>query len=198
MIVEKAVVGPLLEILVAKTKAFKVGNGLETGIDMGPIVSKLQLEKVLGHIASAKAEGAKLITGGERLTDGPHAHGHFVQPTIFADVTPKMKIASDEVFGPVLAVIAVDNFDQAITVANGVDVGLSASIVTRDLKKAMVYADRIEAGVVKINQISTGLALQAPFGGVKQSSTDSFKEQGASAVEFYSKIKTVYVDYSVG
>jgi aldehyde dehydrogenase (NAD+) len=196
VIVEKAVVAPLLEKLVAKARAFKIGNGLEPGIDMGPIVSKLQLEKVLGHIASAKGEGAKLITGGERLSDGPHAHGHFVQPTVFADVTPTMKIASEEIFGPVLAVLTADNFDHAIAIANGVDVGLSASIVTRDLKKAMVYADKIEAGVVKINQISTGLALQAPFGGVKQSSTDSFKEQGASAVEFYSKIKTVYVDYT--
>ncbi len=109
-----------------------------------------------------------------------------------------MKIASEEVFGPVIAVLTADDFDHALKLANGVEVGLSASIVTRDLKKAMVYSERIEAGVVKINQISTGLALQAPFGGVKQSSTDSFKEQGAAAVDFYSRIKTVYLDYSVG
>ena len=102
----------------------------------------------------------------------------------------------EEVFGPVVAVIAVDSFDEALAVANSVDVGLSASLVTRDFKKAMLYAERIEAGVVKINQISTGLALQAPFGGVKKSSTDSFKEQGPGAIEFYSKIKTVYLDYS--
>ena len=111
-------------------------------------------------------------------------------------LTPSMRIAKEEVFGPVIAIIAVENFDEAIAVANGVDVGLSASIVTRDLKKAMLYSERIQAGVVKINQISTGLALQAPFGGVKKSSTDSFKEQGPGAVEFYSKLKTVYLDYS--
>ena len=197
VIVEKAVAGQLLEKLVQKAKAFKVGSGLEPGIDMGPIVSKPQLEKVLGHIKSAAAEGAKLLTGGERLTDAHFVHGYFVQPTVFTGVAPEMKIASEEVFGPVLAVITADNFDHAIQIANGIDVGLSASIVTRNLKKAMLYSERIEAGVVKINQISTGLALQAPFGGVKQSSTDSFKEQGASAVEFYSKIKTVYLDYSV-
>jgi aldehyde dehydrogenase (NAD+) len=197
VIVEKAAIGGLLEKLVQKARAFKVGNGLEAGIDMGPIVSKFQFEKVLGHIKSAKAEGAKLVVGGEQLSEGPHANGYFVQPTVFTEVTPTMKIASEEIFGPVIAVISVDNFDHAITIANGVDVGLSASIVTRDLKKAMVYSDKIEAGVVKVNQISTGLALQAPFGGVKQSSTDSFKEQGASAVEFYSKIKTVYLDYSM-
>jgi aldehyde dehydrogenase (NAD+) len=107
-----------------------------------------------------------------------------------------MRIACEEVFGPVVAIIAVENFDEALAVANGVDVGLSASIVTRDVKKAMLYAERIESGVVKINQVSTGLALQAPFGGVKKSSSDSFKEQGASAIEFYTRVKTVYLDYS--
>jgi len=90
----------------------------------------------------------------------------------------------------------VENFDEAITVANEVDVGLSASIVTRDFKKAMLYTERIAAGVVKVNQISTGLSLQAPFGGVKKSSSDSFKEQGTSAIDFYTRVKTVYLDYS--
>ena len=112
------------------------------------------------------------------------------------NVKPAMRIAREEVFGPVVAVMPVNDFEEALTIANGVDVGLSASIVTRDFKKAMLYTERIEAGVVKVNQISTGLALQAPFGGVKKSSSDSFKEQGASAVDFYTRIKTVYLDYS--
>jgi aldehyde dehydrogenase (NAD+) len=141
-------------------------------------------------------EGAKLLCGGQRLTDGDLAHGWFMQPTVLGGVTPAMRVAREEVFGPVVAVMAAEDFDDALRIANGVDVGLSASLVTRDLKRAMQYAERIEAGVVKINQISTGLALQAPFGGVKKSSTDSFKEQGAGAVEFYSKLKTVYLDYS--
>jgi aldehyde dehydrogenase (NAD+) len=119
-----------------------------------------------------------------------------MEPTILTGVTPGMRIAKEEVFGPVIAVIEVANFDEAMAVANGVDVGLSASIVTRDVKKAMLYSERIQAGVVKINQISTGLALQAPFGGVKKSSTDSFKEQGTNAIDFYTRIKTVYLDYS--
>src|SRR5262249_33024885 len=104
--------------------------------------------------------------------------------------------ACEEVFGPVVAVVEAADFNEAIQIANGVDVGLSASIVTRDIKKAMMYTEKIQAGVVKVNQISTGLALQAPFGGVKKSSTDSFKEQGAEAVNFYTRIKTVYLDYS--
>ncbi|MBM3881136.1 MAG: aldehyde dehydrogenase family protein [Verrucomicrobia bacterium] len=195
-IVERPVLAPFLEKLVAKTQALKVGNGLNQATDMGPAIDQAQLEGNLAYVTDALREGARLQCGGQRLSDGPFAHGWFMQPTVLSDVTPSMRIAREEVFGPVVAVLAVDDFDQAIAVANGVDVGLSASIVTRNLKLAMLYADRIQAGVVKINQISTGLALQAPFGGVKKSSTDSFKEQGAGALEFYSRLKTVYLDYS--
>ena len=196
VIVEKSVLEPFLEKLAAKATALKVGNGLTQGIDMGPAVSQQQLDGNLKYVADAIQEGATLVTGGSALTEGDLAHGYFMQPTVLSNVTPEMRIASEEVFGPVLAVLSVDGFDEAIRLANSVDVGLSASIVTKDLKKAMLYADRIEAGVVKVNQISTGLALQAPFGGVKGSSTDSFKEQGPGAVEFYSRLKTVYLDYS--
>jgi aldehyde dehydrogenase (NAD+) len=196
VIVERKVLEAFTERLVAKAKALKVGNGLTPGIEMGPAVSRAQLEGNVGYVDIALKEGAKLLCGGQRLTDGDLAHGWFMQATVLADVKPGTRIACEEVFGPVVAVIAVEDFDEAVRVANGVDVGLSASVVTRDLKKALLYAERIEAGVVKVNQISTGLALQAPFGGVKKSSTDSFKEQGAGAVDFYTKIKTVYLDYS--
>jgi aldehyde dehydrogenase (NAD+) len=196
VIVEKPVLEPFLERLAARAGALKVGNGLTPGIDMGPVVSQAQIETDLEYIQIAQSEGARLVCGGRRLTGGDHAHGFFLEPTVFRDVTPAMRIAREEVFGPVVAVLGVDDFEAALAVANGVDVGLSASVVTRDLKRAMVYAERIEAGVVKINQISTGLALQAPFGGVKKSSTDSFKEQGAAALDFYTRIKTVYLDYS--
>jgi acyl-CoA reductase-like NAD-dependent aldehyde dehydrogenase len=195
-IVEKSVVEPFIEKLVAKAKALKVGNGLQPGIDMGPAVNQQELDGNFEHIAHAQKEGARLVFGGQRLSDGDLAHGHFMSPAIVRDVTANMRIAREEVFGPVVAVMAVENFDEALSLANSLDVGLSASVVTRDIKKAMVYAERIEAGVVKINQISTGLALQAPFGGVKKSSTDSFKEQGPNAIDFYTRIKTVYLDYS--
>ena len=196
VIIERSVLEPFVEKLTAKARALKVGNGLAAGVEMGPAVSQQELDGNLEHIEGALEEGAKLATGGQRLQEGGLAHGYFMQPTVLTNVNPKMRIACEEVFGPVVVVMAVENFEEALAVANGVDVGLSASIVTRDLKKAMLYAERIEAGVVKINQISTGLALQAPFGGVKKSSTDSFKEQGAGAMEFYSKLKTVYLDYS--
>lgn len=196
-IVEKSVVEPFIEKLIAKARGLKVGNGLTPGIEMGPAVNKQELDGNFEHIAHAQKEGAKLVFGGQRLAEGDLAHGHFMSPAVVRDVTPKMRIAREEVFGPVVAVMAVDNFEEALSLANSLDVGLSASVVTRDMKKALLYAERIEAGVVKINQISTGLALQAPFGGVKKSSTDSFKEQGPNAIDFYTRIKTVYLDYSV-
>ncbi|MBM3845528.1 MAG: aldehyde dehydrogenase family protein [Verrucomicrobia bacterium] len=196
VVVERSVVEAFTERLLAKTRALKVGPGLQPGVDMGPAVSPGELEGNFTHIQSALREGAVLLHGGKRITEGGLEHGLFMEPTVLGGVKPSMKIAQEEVFGPVVAVMTAGDFDEAITIANGVDVGLSASLVTRDLKKAMLYAERIQAGVVKVNQISTGLALQAPFGGVKKSSTDSFKEQGAGAVEFYSKLKTVYLDYS--
>jgi acyl-CoA reductase-like NAD-dependent aldehyde dehydrogenase len=196
VIVEKSVVEAFTQKLIEKAKAIVVGHGLKPGVTMGPAVNEQEFKGNFDYIEIAKQEGAQVVYGGERLNDGELAHGYFMQPTIIAGVTPPMRIAREEVFGPVIAIIAVENFDEAVAVANGVDVGLSASIVTRDIKKAMLYSERIQAGVVKINQISTGLALQAPFGGVKKSSTDSFKEQGAGAIDFYTRIKTVYLDYS--
>ncbi|MEW6304962.1 MAG: aldehyde dehydrogenase family protein [Verrucomicrobiota bacterium] len=196
VIVEKSVADAFAAKLIEKAKATVVGNGLKQGVTMGPAVSKQQLSGNLNYVDVAVSEGAKLLHGGKRLTEGELANGYFMEPTVLGNVSSKMRIACEEVFGPVVGIIPVENFDEALAVANGVDVGLSASIVTRDLKKAMLYTERIEAGVVKVNQISTGLALHAPFGGVKKSSTDSFKEQGAGAIDFYTRIKTVYLDYS--
>ncbi len=196
VIVEKSVAAEFTQKLIEKGKTIVVGNGLKQGVTMGPAVNEQEFKGNFDYIDIAKNEGGTVAYGGARLSDGELAHGFFMQPTIIAEVKPNMRIAREEVFGPIIAIIAVENFDEAIAVANGVDVGLSASIVTRDLKKAMLYSERIQAGVVKINQISTGLALQAPFGGVKKSSTDSFKEQGAGAIDFYTRIKTVYLDYS--
>jgi acyl-CoA reductase-like NAD-dependent aldehyde dehydrogenase len=196
VIVEQSVAQAFTEKLAAKAKSLKVGNGLTAGIDMGPAVSINQLQTNLEYVAVAQKEGAQLVTGGKRLTEGEHANGWFMEPTVLTNVKASHRIACEEVFGPVIAVIPVADFNEAIQIANGVDVGLSASIVTRDLKKAMLYTEKIQAGVVKVNQISTGLALQAPFGGIKKSSTDSFKEQGAGAIDFYTRIKTVYLDYS--
>lgn len=196
VIVERPVLAAFTEKLVALAKAWKVGPGLAQGVQMGPAVNEAELQGNLDAISQALSEGARLAWGGQRLTDGDLAHGWFMQPAVLTDVKPSMRIAREEVFGPVVGILAVDSFDEALAVANGVDYGLSASVVTRDFKKAMQFAERIEAGVVKVNQISTGLALHVPFGGVKQSSTDSFREQGTAALDFYTRSKTVYLDYS--
>ncbi len=196
VIVERSVLEAFTAKLVAKAREIVVGNGLEDGVTMGPVVSESQLRSNLDYVSIATSEGARLLAGGHRLTDGSFAHGWFMEPTLLGDVKAGSRIACEEVFGPVIGIIAVDDFEQAIAVANEVEFGLSASVVTRDFARAMRYVDRIEAGVVKVNQISTGLALQAPFGGVKGSSTDSFREQGLAALDFYTRSRTVYLDYS--
>lgn len=192
VIVEEKVADAFTQALVEAARNLKVGNGLESGVQMGPAVSADQLQTDLEYVGVGRSEGAKLLVGGEPIQAGS---GYFVQPTVFEDVEPGMRIAQEEIFGPVIGVIRARDFDDAIAKANGIGFGLSASIVTNDLNKAMRFADRIEAGVVKVNEPTTGVALQAPFGGFKGSSANTFKEQGRAAMEFYTRTKTVYVKY---
>jgi aldehyde dehydrogenase (NAD+) len=192
VIVEERVADAFTQALVDAARGLKVGNGLEGGVQMGPAVSADQLQTDLEYIGIGRREGARLLAGGEPIAAGA---GFFIQPTVFEDVQPDMRIAQEEIFGPVIGVIRAKDFDDAIAKANAIGFGLSASIVTNDLNKAMRFADRIEAGVVKVNEPTTGVALQAPFGGFKGSSANTFKEQGQAAVEFYTRTKTVYVKY---
>lgn len=196
VIVERSVLEPFTEKLIAKARGMVVGNGLKEGVTMGPAVTEAQLRTNLEYVDIAANEGGTVLTGGRRLSTGDHARGWFMEPTVIGNVAPSSRLACEEVFGPVVGIIGVDHFEEALAVANGVEFGLSASLVTRDFAKALRYVDRIQAGVVKVNQISTGLALQAPFGGVKGSSTDTFREQGLAALDFYSRTRTVYLDYS--
>jgi aldehyde dehydrogenase (NAD+) len=158
---------------------------------MGPAVSQSQVETDLHYIEIGQQEGAQLLTGGNTIP----GKGFFVEPTLFDRVQPHMRIAQEEIFGPVIGILRAQDFDDALQKANATGYGLSASIVTDSLRRAMAFADRVDAGVVKINETTTGLALQAPFGGFKHSSGHTFKEQGRAAVEFYTRTKTVYVGY---
>ena len=160
---------------------------------MGPAVDGDQFKTDLDYIEIGKQEGAQLIAGGTRV-EGT-APGFFVAPTIFAGVRPDMRIAQEEIFGPVVSIMPVDTLDEAITIANGAEYALSASVVTTNLRSAFSFMERIEAGVVKINQGTTGLQVQLPFGGYKKSSTNTFREQGKLAVDFYSRVKSVYLEY---
>jgi aldehyde dehydrogenase (NAD+) len=192
VIVEEAAADAFALALTNAARNLKVGNGLESGIQMGPAVSEDQLQTDLEYIGVGQQEGAKLLAGGAKAGGNG---GYFVQPTVFDHVEPQMRIAQEEIFGPVIGIIRARDFEDALAKANGIGFGLSASIVTNDLQKAFQFANRIEAGVVKINEPTTGLALQAPFGGFKNSSANTFKEQGQAAVEFYTRTKTVYVGH---
>jgi aldehyde dehydrogenase (NAD+) len=160
---------------------------------MGPCADEGQMKTVLEYIAKGKGE-AKLLTGGERLTEGNLAKGYFVAPTIFGDVSPDAIIAQEEIFGPVLALIRASDFDDAMKIANKVRFGLSASILTKDLSAAFRYIHDIEAGLITVNLPSAGVEYQLPFGGVKDSSS-GFREQGSVAINFYSELSTIYMKY---
>ncbi len=175
-------------------EAIEIGPGLED-TDMGPHVTSSELESTLEYVDVAIDDGATLETGGERLTGGEYDDGYYVEPTVFSGVTSDMTIAQEEVFGPVLAVLRVGSFEEGIDVANDVEYGLSASIVTQDLTEANRFAERIESGVAKVNEKTTGLELHVPFGGYKQSSTDTYREQGDAGLDFFTSTKTVYMNY---
>lgn len=174
-IVHEDVYDDFVEGIVDHVEGIAVGDGLD-GADMGPQVSESELDGTLQYINVAQDEGARLATGGSRLDEGDHADGHYVEPTVFADVEAGMRIAQEEVFGPVLVVIPVSDFNEAVSVANDSDYGLSASVLTDSLTEAERFSRAIETGVVKVNEKTTGLELHVPFGGVKQSSTDTYRE----------------------
>jgi aldehyde dehydrogenase (NAD+) len=194
-IIEKDIHEPLVEKLVAKTRKLQVGNGLEPGIDIGPAVDASQLDTDLKYIEIAKKEGAKLLCGGKRLTGGLYDRGYFIEPTIFAGVTPEMRIAQEEVFGPVLALMLASDFDDAMRLANSARFGLSASIVSRDLARVHQFINRIEAGLITVNLPTAGVEYQLPFGGTKESSF-GMREQGPQALDFYTETRTVYMKYT--
>jgi aldehyde dehydrogenase (NAD+) len=194
VMVHESVKEKFTSMLVSRAKAFRVGNGLEQGVEMGPAVSRAELEKDIRYVEIGQAEGAKLIAGGGRIPDRAST-GYFMQPTIFDNVFADMKIAKEEIFGPVLSLFEVKSVDEAVELANGSEFGLTACICTSNLGSALEFADRVQAGVVKVNRPTVGLELQVPFGGIKKSSSDSFKEQGEEGIDFYTRMKTVYMGY---
>jgi alpha-ketoglutaric semialdehyde dehydrogenase len=194
-IIEKSIYEPLVEKLVSKTRKLKVGNGLDAGVQMGPAVDSSQLETDLKYIEIAKQEGAKLLCGGNRLTGGVYDKGYFIEPALFDNVTPEMRIAQEEVFGPVLALMPAKDFDDAMRLANGVKFGLSASIVSSDLTRVHQFINTIEAGLITINLPTAGVEYQLPFGGTKESSF-GMREQGPQALDFYTESRTVYLKYT--
>ncbi|HEY8743566.1 MAG TPA: aldehyde dehydrogenase family protein, partial [Chloroflexota bacterium] len=189
-IVLESVLQEFTERVVARCRELKVGPGLDETVYMGPAVSKDQLETDLHFIQVGKDEGARLLCGGGQPAGERFARGYFVEPTVFDRVTPAMKIAQEEIFGPVLGIMRAGNMDEAIAMANDVRFGLSASIFTRDINRVLRFATSVEAGMIRVNGETAGVEPQAPFGGMKASSSHS-REQGRAALEFFTSVKTV-------
>ncbi len=183
------------EKVLAATRAITIGSGLTEGVKMGPVADINQEKTILDYIEIGKQEGAELLCGGRKLSGDGFDRGFFIEPAIFGRVRPEMRVAQEEIFGPVLAIIEAGDFEEAVNIANNVEYGLSASICTRDISRAQHFARLIEAGMVKVNQPTTGVALNAPFGGMKKSSTDTFREQGRIAMDFFTRVKTVSMRY---
>ncbi len=196
VIVLKSIEKKFIDILLDKVKQIKVGNGLNPQVTMGPLAGKSQLERTLAYIETGKKEGAKLLFGGNRLTGPDYDRGFFLEPTVFSGVTPEMRIAREEIFGPVLSLITVDSFPEALKVANGVKYGLSSSIYTGDLARAQEFIDKTEVGLTHVNLPTSYKEPQLPFGGIKLSGA-GLPEAGKTGLEFFSEHKTVYLNYGI-
>src|SRR6202158_42261 len=195
IIVQKGVYREFVERLVDRAKRVRVGHGLDETVEMGPAINENQLKTDLNYIEIGRSEGAKLVTGGHRLDQGEYQHGWFLEPTVFTDVDPKMRIAQEEIFGPVVSIIPCDNIENAIEIANNIDYGLSSSLYTKDVNKAFAAVRDLEAGITYINAPTIGAEVHLPFGGTKATG-NGHREGGIAAIDFYTEWKSVYVDYS--
>jgi acyl-CoA reductase-like NAD-dependent aldehyde dehydrogenase len=193
--VHKSVYKEFVSRFVDRVKALKVGDGLDAATEMGPCINEEQLKTVMKYVGIGKEEGAKLLTGGARLESGPYAKGWFHQPTVFGDCNAKMRVAQEEIFGPVVSIIPIGSFEEAIDVANGVPYGLSASIYTRDVNKAFQATRDLFTGIVYVNAPTIGAETHLPFGGTKQTG-NGHREAAIAAIDFYTEWKTLYIDYS--
>lgn len=194
VVVEEKIADRFVETLVERAGKLKVGDGLEAGVDLGPVVDENQMKTVLRYLEIGKREG-KLLLGGNRLSGPGYDRGWFVAPTIFDHAPWDSTIAQEEIFGPVLSVIRVPDFDEALRVANSVKYGLSSSIYTNDASKIFEFIDKIETGITHVNSPTVGGEAQMPFGGMKGTGV-GLREQGRVAIDFYTELKAVYIDYT--
>ncbi len=195
VIVHREVKERLTRMVLTRMATLSVGNGLKPGMDVGPLVSHAQLERVQQYVQVGQEESARLLTGGKALSEGEYATGHFFAPTLFDRVTPSMRIAREEIFGPVLGLIEVTDLAEAIAINNDVDYGLSTSVYTRDINRAQRAMRDIRTAVVYINAGTIGSEVHLPFGGMRRTG-NGHREAGQAALETFSEWKTIYVDYS--
>ena len=195
VVVHEQVYDAFIQELTRRAKALRIGNGLDPSIHMGPLVSESQLATVANYVEIGRREGATLLTGGHRLGDGACANGFFHEPTIFGDVSPTMRIAQEEIFGPVVAVMRSRSLEEAIAIGNGVSYGLSASIYTRDVNKAFAAMRDMYTGIFYVNAPTIGAEVHLPFGGTKATG-NGHREAGTAALDVFSEWKSIYVDFS--
>jgi alpha-ketoglutaric semialdehyde dehydrogenase len=194
ILLQKGIAAEFTAKFLARAKKLKIGNGLDESVEVGPQVNADQIETSTRYVDVALKEGAQLLCGGHALTVGPYAHGTFFEPTILTGITPAMRIAREEVFGPVVALMEFTTFEEAVEIANSIDYGLSTSLYTRDVNRAFTAMRDLEAGITYINAPTIGAEVHLPFGGVKR--TGNGHREGLGALDFFTTWKAVYVDYS--
>jgi len=195
VIVEESVHDQFVTELIDRTSKLTVGDGIDPANDVAPLSSQNQKDKVLEFIGIGAEEGADLAFGGRDLMDGDLKEGYYVEPTVFTGVTSDMRIAQEEIFGPVLTVFKAKDLKEAIDIANSVEFGLSSSVYTKDITKAYEYINTVETGMVHVNASTLGGEVHLPFGGLNSSGVGQ-REQGTAAVDFFSEVITVYIDHA--
>jgi aldehyde dehydrogenase (NAD+) len=196
IVVHKKVYKQFTKKLTERARALRVGNGADPDVDVGPVINAKAVHKIMGYIEIGEREdGASLATGGKRLTKNEHAHGYFIEPTVFTDVAPEMRIAQEEIFGPVTAVIPTGSLEEAVEIANGVRYGLSAAIYTQDVNRAFRAMQEMYTGIFYVNSSTIGAEVHLPFGGTKATG-NGHREAGTQVLDIFTEWKSVYVDYS--
>ena len=195
VVVHKSVYAKFTQAFVERARALRVGNGLDEKVQMGPLINQAQREKVEGYVKVGRDEGAKLLTGGQPLKTGAHERGYFHEPTVFGECAATMRVAREEIFGPVVSVVPVGSLDEAIAVGNSVDYGLSASIYTRDVNKAFTAMREMYTGIFYVNAPTIGAETHLPFGGTKNTG-NGHREACTQALDVFSEWKSIYIDYS--
>jgi acyl-CoA reductase-like NAD-dependent aldehyde dehydrogenase len=195
VVVHERVYDAFVDQFTARARALRIGSGLDERTQMGPSVSESQLQTVMQYVEIGKQEGARLLAGGHRLERGEHAKGFFHEPTVFGDVDPRMRIAQEEIFGPVVSVMRCRSLEEAIEIGNGVQYGLSAAIYTRDINKAFAAMRDMYTGIFYVNAPTIGAEVHLPFGGTKATG-NGHREAGTAALDVFSEWKSIYVDFS--
>jgi acyl-CoA reductase-like NAD-dependent aldehyde dehydrogenase len=195
LVVHDAARSEFTEKLLTRVSGMKVGSGLDPDVELAPVINEKQKERILEYIEIGKQEGAKLLTGGEELTGDGYDKGNFIAPTVFDEMTPEMRIAQEEIFGPVTGIIRTDDVDEAIRIANSTGYGLSASIYTHDITNVFRAIQELEFGIVYVNAPTIGAEIQLPFGGMKNTG-NGHREAGPQALDEFTEWKAVSVDFS--